>query len=133
MTRRYTLLAITMVACLAIAGCSSSPSAEKVVAATAKLYYEDLLKGSYDDFVAGIDNRYASSGAYREQLRDNAKMFVARQQTLHQGIERIEVVDAVLDEKEHSANVFLVFCYSDSTNEQVVVPMVERDGIWLMR
>ena len=124
---------LALVAALLLMGCGGKPSPEKVVAATAKLYYEDLLKGSYDDFVAGIDNHFPASGTYREQLRDNAKMFVARQAMLHQGIDRIEVADATLDEKNHSANVFLVLCYADSTNEQIVVPMVERDGIWLMR
>jgi len=118
---------------LALSGCGTEPSADEVVAATARLYYEELLRGSYDDFVSGIDNRYPASGSYREQLRDNAKMFLARQQVLHQGITRVEVADATMDAEAHSANVFLVFCFADSTSEQVVVPMVERDGIWLMR
>jgi hypothetical protein len=30
-------------------------------------------------------------------------------------------------------NVFLVLCFGDSVNEEIVVPMVERNGNWRMK
>ena len=120
------LLMALLVAC-------GSPSDEEVAGRTAKLYYEALLDGRYDDFVAGIDNRYAPSRSYREQLRASTKMFVARQEKLHHGITGFELETTEVGDSGRSANVFLIVSYADSTSEQIVVPMVQRDGLWLMR
>ena len=122
-----------LVAAASLAACSPSASTEKVVATTAQLYYSYLVDGRYDDFVAGIDPHISLSDSYREQLCANARMFMAEQQERHGGISRVEVSDADVDEEHHAANAFLLLCYGDSTSEQVVVPMVERDGVWLMR
>ena len=130
---RITKLVLAAVLATSFLVCCDKPlAAEKVVANTAKLYYEYLLEGKYDEFVAGIDRRLSPSDSYNAQMRDNAKMFVHRQKELHKGIEAISAVNAEVDKKAHSANAFLVIQYSDSTSEQVVVPMLARDGVWLM-
>ena len=116
----------------ALVGCGS-PNAEEVAGRTAKLYYDCLIDGRYDDFVAGIDNRYAPSRNYREQLRASTKMYVARQEALHKGITSFELERTIVGDSGRSANVFLIVAYNDSTSEQIVVPMVQREGIWLMR
>ena len=131
MTRRLTLLLAAVA--IMLVGCDKEAGTEKVVAATAKLYYDCLVEGRYDDYVAGIDGADSVPGNYREQLRDNVKMFVARQRQLHQDIISFAVSDAVVDADNHTANAFLVVNYADSTSEQIVVPLVERDGVWKMR
>ncbi|MBP5387115.1 MAG: hypothetical protein J6Y97_06990, partial [Prevotella sp.] len=72
-------------------------------------------------------------GSYKEQLRDNIKMFMARQRQLHKGISTFNIVNAEIDADSHTANAFLVVNYADSTSEQIVVPLVERGGVWRMR
>ena len=37
------------------------------------------------------------------------------------------------DKSVHAAEAFLVFCFGDSLNEEVVVPMVFHKNRWLMR
>ncbi len=118
---------------LVVVSCGREASTEEVVGATARLYYESLLEGRYDDYVAGLDGWKEMPPAYREQLRDNAKMFVHKQEKARGGIKSVEVSQSEVDTENHQAQVFLRFCYADSTAEQVVVPMVERDGVWLMR
>ncbi len=131
MARRLTFLLVVM-ASVVMAGCAGESTTEKV-AATAKHYYDCLLDGRYDDYVAGIDGTDSIPGSYREQLRDNAKMFLARQRQLHGGIVSFAISDAAVDEDSHMANVFLVVNYADSVSEQIVVPLVERGGAWKMR
>ena len=116
-----------------VSGCGEKADAEQVVATTAKLYYDYLLEGRYDDYVAGIDGTDSLPGSYREQLRDNAKMFVSRQRHLHKGIHAFDIVDAEIDHDHHTANAFLAIHFADSTSEQIVVPLVERGGVWRMR
>ena len=114
-------------------GCTSEVDSEKMVATTAKLYYDYLLEGKYEDFVEGIDVSLQGHDSYRGQLIDNAKMYVRQQEKYHQAIKGFEVVDAKMDDEGMSANAFLSVSYADSTCEQIVVPMVRRDGIWKMR
>ena len=60
-------------------------------------------------------------------------MFVGQQQDEHRGIREVRIVNAKADTARHVADVFLVFAYGDSTTEQIVVPMVEQEGVWYMR
>ena len=127
------LLRMTVVAAMLVS-CGGEPvDQEQLVATTAQLYYQYLLDGKYDDFVEGMDHHLSPSPAYKEQLRANAKMFLRQQEKAHKGIASILVSRAEVDEQNHAANAYLVFCYGDSTSEEVVVPMVERDKLWLMR
>jgi hypothetical protein len=38
-----------------------------------------------------------------------------------------------MDSTLHLMQVFLVLGYGDNSQEEVVVPMVEQQGMWLMR
>ena len=51
----------------------------------------------------------------------------------HQGIASFEVSRVEYSDSAYAANVFLQVHYADSTQEQIVVPMVVRDDVWLMR
>ena len=45
----------------------------------------------------------------------------------------MRVVSAKTDTLQKYTNVFMMLCFGDSTNEEIVVPMVERDGRWMMK
>ena len=128
---RFVKMAVMVSMLLSCGG--ESVDQEQLVATTAQLYYQYLLDGKYDDFVEGMDHHLSPSPSYKEQLRVNAKMFVRQQEKAHKGIASIRVSGAEVDEHHHAANAFLILCYGDSTTEEVVVPMVERDKVWLMR
>ncbi len=130
--KRYRCIFCAVMAMM-LSSCGDKVSSEEVVATTAQLYYSYLLDGRYEDFVAGIDHRLQGGADYDAQLVANAKMFIHQQKERHEGIREISIVNAVVDEDAHAANVFLLLAFADSTDEQVVVPMVERGGIWYMR
>jgi hypothetical protein len=109
------------------------PDAADIAAHVAKNYYDALLAGKYDDFIRGTLLPDSIPPAYREQLEENAKMFLASQKETHKGIKSVKISDSKADTVSHSANVFLVFNYGDKTSEQVVVPMTEHNGTWYMR
>lgn len=99
----------------------------------AKGYYDMLLEGKYDEFVAGQNMPHRIPEAYRQQLVLNAKMFVEQQKDEHRGIKDFQVLDAKADTAHHVADVYLTVTYGDSTKEQIVVPMVEVENKWKMR
>ena len=127
MMKKLVILALLVTAC-------GSPSKEELASLAAKGYYDHLIHGEYEQFYEGMDQRvYTSQADYRSQMLDNLRQFMARQEQEHRGILEVRVSNAVTDTTQQLTNVFLVLCFGDSTNEEVVVPMVERQGAWRMK
>lgn len=118
-----------------LAGCRKEAEVkpEDVALQAAKVYYDQLLGGDYDSFVDGMNMNDTVVPAYREQLITNMKMFIGQQEKEHKGIDQVKTIRAVADSVTNTVEAFLLFCYKDSTKEQVVVPMVEKNGIWMMK
>ena len=129
----YNKIIAIMLMAMAFVACSSELKTDELAANTARAYYDYLLQGQYDDFVAGMDGYEDMPESYRQQLVDNAKMFVAQQKKEHGGIERLRVMKSEVDNDTQTAQVYLVITYRDNLNEQILVPMVRRKGLWLMR
>ena len=125
------LLYIALLAAIVVA-CSQVNPADKAAFA-AKQYYDYLLEGKYEAFIEGHYMPDSIPQSYRQGLVTNAKMFVGQQQREHRGIKETRVVNAEADTALHTANVFLVFTYGDSTSEEVNIPMIESKGIWYLR
>ena len=99
----------------------------------AKGYYDLLLEGKYEEYVAGFNQPYRIPKGYHDQLLLNAQMYVEQQQEEHKGMAKVDVLNAKADTARHVADVFLQVAFGDSTKEQIVVPMVEVKGEWKMR
>ena len=128
---------IVLVAALAACG---SATKEELASLAAKGYYDHLIHGEYEQFYEGMDQRTLPDGttlsdeaAYRSQMLDNLRQFMARQAQEHRGVLEVRVSNATTDTVQQLTNVFLVLCFADSTNEEIVVPMVERHGSWRMK
>ena len=118
---------------LALCACSS-PTPEEMASLAARGYYEHhLLKGEYDKFLEGKAGSDSLPEAYRRQLLAGYKQFLSQQNSLHNGINEIRVINARRDTILNYTNVFLMLCFGDSTNEQVSVPMIEHNGRWRMK
>lgn len=119
---------------LGLSSCKKkSPDPGYFAGIAAKGYYDLLLEGKYQEFVAGYNQPYRIPKGYEEQLLLNAKMFVQQQKEEHKGMKNINVLNAKADTAHRVADVFLSVVYGDSTKEQIVVPMVEVEGKWKMR
>ena len=115
-------------------GACSSPTREELASLAAKGYYDHLIHGEYEQFIEGKDLLATSDDAdYRSQLLDNYSQFMEVLQSAHGGIREVRIVRAKTDSLQSYTNVFLTLCFGDSTNEEVVVPMVEKEGRWRMR
>lgn len=111
-----------------------NPTAEEMASLAAKGYYQHLINGEYEQFLQGKDGLdKGSEEQYWSQLVDNCHQFIRQQEQAHRGIHELRVVNAKTDTLHKYTNVFMMLCFGDSTNEEIVVPMVERDGRWYMR
>ena len=125
---------------LAVLAACGSATKEELASLAAKGYYDHLIHGEYEQFYEGMDLRTLPDGtalsdeaAYRSQMLDNLRQFMARQAQEHRGVLEVRVSNATTDTVQQLTNVFLVLCFADSTNEEIVVPMVERHGTWRMK
>ena len=123
----YLILIVIVVAC------STGVSREEQAALAAKGYYTHLVQGEYEQFVEGRFMADSLPADYRSQLIEGYKQFVAQQLEARKGIQAVSVSRAYTDSLAGYTNVLLMLCYGDSTTEEVVVPMVERDGRWMMK
>lgn len=113
--------------------CGKEPSREEQAGQAAKACYDHLIAGRYDEFVAATAGTDSLPAVYREQLVVNARQFAALQKSDHKGISSVEVLRAKTDSLSGQTCVFLMMCFGDSTREEIVVPMVEHNGRWMMR
>jgi len=137
---RKIFILIPLCALLVVFSCSKDKADDGAVRA-AKEYYDSLVAGNSSCFVRGMYLPDTVPDAYREQLEDNAKMFIGRMAEEHHGVYEVRMANCVNDTltfdggktSVRTANAFLVLCFGDSLNEEIVVPMIEHKGRWLMR
>ena len=133
MKKRVDIVVLGVLSILVGLAACSQPTPEELASLAAKGYYDHLIHGEYESFLEAMDLPEAPE--YRSQLLDNYRQFMATQQSSRGGIREVRIVRAKTDsiQKQPYTNVFLTLCFGDSTNEEIVVPMVERDGRWRMR
>lgn len=129
--KRLSVIAVLIL--MFMASCKEQPVQENLAGKAAKAYYDHLLAGEYEAYLKGFANMDELPQHYQDQLLVNAKQFMAEQNEEHQGIKEVRFVNAKADSLQHYTNVFLVLCYGDATNEEVVVPMVLKNKQWMMK
>ena len=130
--KKRTIVFLSVLALLLWACAKSTP--EEMASLAAKGYYDHLIHGEFEQFLEGMDvHEGMSEEDYRSQLLDTYSQFMAQQEQSHRGIREVRIVSAKTDTIQKYTNVFLTLCFGDSTNEEIVVPMVERNGSWRMR
>ena len=123
---------ISIVVLVIVAACST-PTKEELASLAAKGYYQHLIDGDYDHFLEGRVMADSLPDDYRSQLIDGYAQFLAQQQKARGGINEVRISRAFTDSTQQYTSVLLVLCYGDSTTEEVVVPMVEHNGRWMMK
>ena len=118
---------------MGLIGCSKSVSSEQQAMETVQESYDALIKGDYETFLNGRARMDSIPSSFREQLLVAYKQFVKQQEKAHQGIASFTVTRAEMDSINHQMQVFLMVCYADSVQEEIVVPMVEHQGKWMMK
>ena len=113
--------------------CNTTP--EEQAARAARSYYQCLIDDRPEEFLQGKADADSLPDSYRAQLLKAINQYRAEMLDKHNGLNEVQVSDNVA-RRDTSLNLtyaFLLLCYGDSTEEEITVPMVERDGRWLMK
>ena len=128
------LLIFAAVMLLAVISCKKEgPSAEQLAAEAAKTYYTHLQQGEIEQYLSGTADYDSMPAGFQNELRINAKMFLAQQKKEHGGISSVEINSAKADTLLNIIYAMLTIQFGDSTNEEICVPMVEHKGEWKMK
>ena len=126
-------IAPILLAAFAVLTACSSPTPEELAALAAEGYYRHLMAGEYEQFLEGRAGADSLPDDYREQLLAGYRQFMDQQERAHGSIRDIRISSARHDTLADYTTVLLVLCFSDSTDEEIVVPMSCHDGRWRMR
>lgn len=124
---------LVLLSLMSCGNASDEELARQAAKEAAERYYDYLLDGRYDQFLNGRFGMDSIPDNYREQLLAGYEQFMAQQQEQHGGIRSFKVNNASMDSTLQLMQVFVVLNYGDDTQEEIVLPMVERNGEWKMR
>lgn len=117
---------------MGLMGCEEASREDKAKEA-AQEYYQALLNGDYQAFLDGRAHMDSIPDSFREQLLVAFKQFMHQQEEAHQGVVSFVPTRAEDDSLLQVMQVFMMVNYGDSTREEIVVPMVEHQGKWMMK
>ncbi len=131
----YLTLTLVIIAC-------TSKTPEEQASEAALGYYTALLEGKTGELQAAKVCDDSIRYEYQGQLGKVYQHYVDDVQRLHQGLKAVRISD---NQARHDSirlqdgrwekiiYTFLILSFNDSTDEQIVVPMVQRDGEWLIK
>ena len=125
---------IGLIGLMGLVGCQEV-SLEQQAAEAAQSYYQRLLDGYPDGFLAGKAAYDEMPADYRDQLVKANEQYMKDVEQKHNGLRSVVVSPNVgrIDSTLHVVYAFLLLSYGDSTKEEDTVPMVQVDGDWKMR
>lgn len=124
------------------AACSGGDSPEQQAAQAALSYYQLLVKGETAEFVEGRAGIDTLSADLRQRLMKSHERYLADIHAKHGGLQAVALSDnapcrdsltVAGRQPEVFYRTFLLLSFNDSTQEEIVVPMVEQQGEWKMR
>lgn len=110
--------------------CSKGHFTHKAAQKAAVKYYTMLIKGNYKGFVNGYADSEEMPESYRSEMIDLMKQFMAEGE-----MPNLKKVTALSDSlgEDSTAYVMLQLQYSDSTFEQIEIPLILKEKGWKMK
>ena len=142
---------ITHFSFLILYSCTSPLPPEQQAAQAARDCYQHLVDNQPIEFLEGKAGIDSLPNAYVEQLLQATRVYLDDIADRHGGLREVRISDNVgrrdtlpgihtpgakptsPQTRTPLVYAFLLLCYGDSTQEEIVVPMVEQDGQWLMK
>ena len=115
---------------LFLVACSGGLYTHEAAREAAEKYYSMLIKGDYKGFVNGYAGAENLPEDFRSQLTDATAQFMARDDM--RSLMEVKAISDSLGE-DSTAYVMLQLCFSDSTSEQIELPLVLLEKGWKMK
>lgn len=125
------LFGVALLICCTSCHRGNGPDAitHKRVREVGQQFYDYLLTGQYEEYVAHMADVDSMSDNMRRQLVVMMQEFAHHQQQQHGGFLSATVVSDSLSDEGY-AHVFLDVLFADSTSERVGLPLRYQNGRW---
>jgi hypothetical protein len=132
--RKFITFGFWLLAFGLLQSCSQpEPTQEELAGKAVKEYYDRLLAGDYEGFLSGKVDTDSLPQDYRQQLLKAYEMYQQELGQTHGGVADVTVSNVRNDEAQQLMQAFLLLHFKDSVKEEIIVPMVQRNGAWKMR
>ena len=121
----------------------SSQTPEEQAAQAALSYYQRLMEGYPDGLQAAKSDNDSLPADYREQRQRIFQQYTHDIEQKHGGLQAVSLSQnaarrdsfriAGEDQWQQVVYAFLLLQFRDSTQEEIVVPMVQREGEWVLK
>lgn len=101
--------------------------------AAADKYYTLLMDGRYEDFVDGLYTPDSLPADYRSQLVDAVAQYRINETQRRGGLEGFQVVGDSLGPDSCSGFVTIQLLFGDKSTEEILLPLVDDQGVWKMK
>ena len=120
----------------------SSQTPEEQAAQAALSYYQRLMEGYPDGLQAAKSDNDSLPADYRDQRQKIFQQYAHDIEQKHGGLQAVSLSQnaarrdsfrAGEDQWQQVVYAFLLLQFRDSTQEEIVVPMVQREGEWVLK
>jgi hypothetical protein len=121
----------------------SSQTPEEQAAQAALSYYQRLMEGYPDGLQAAKSDNDSLPADYREQRQKIFQQYAHDIEQKHGGLQAVSLSQNAArrdsfriagdDQWQQVVYAFLLLQFRDSTQEEIVVPMVQREGEWVLK
>ena len=120
---------------MVLSACSGQATLEEEAAKAAQSYYALLADNQPEAFLDAKVGADSLPAIYRAQMLKVYEQYVSEINDKHGGIREVTVSENVgrRDTTLGITYAFLILSFNDSIQEEVAVPMVEQNGVWLMK
>lgn len=124
---------------VALAACGGVKDEDKrdprvLLGADVEAMYDKYICGDYAAYVDQMESLDDKPESYRKQMADLMKQRHRQQEEDHNGgPQACHVKSLKMDGNERYCEAYIVVNYKDSTEEEILLPLVFRDGVWRLK
>lgn len=95
--------------------------------------YNLYARGDYAAYVAAMASCDSMPMSYRQQMQFMLKMQAHKMRKEKGGVNAVSVARMEPHNGDSLVNVYLNVAYKDSTEEEILFPVVKKNGVWRIR
>ena len=123
------------IAFVVLSACSEQATPEEEAAKAAQSYYTFLADNQPEAFLDAKVGADSLPEIYRAQMQKVYEQYISEVNDKHGGIREVGISENVgrRDTTLGITYAFVILSFNDSIQEEVAVPMVQQNGVWLMK
>lgn len=113
--------------------CSCGKKEEQEIGKLAVGYVESLYGGDFNGAVSHTAGANEASSQYREHLALLYQNMVGSNLVAHGALTKTECYRVKEDKEHHYADAYVRLTFADSTRQDILLPMEEHSGQWMVK